>query len=124
MRIEQRNILSVVDGVIVHQVNMQGVMGGGLARQIREKWPNAYDDYRRAIPQTRLGNVIPSQINRRLWVFHLVGQFSIGSGQRQTSYGAWAKALGRLGTLLVTATPFAEDHLYWPHGIGCGLGGR
>ena len=33
--------------VVCHQVNCQGVMGAGLAAQIRRMFPGVYDDYRR-----------------------------------------------------------------------------
>ena len=34
------------DTIICHQVNCKGVMGAGLAKQIRDKWPDVYDRYR------------------------------------------------------------------------------
>lgn len=32
-------------GIIVHGVNSQGVMGSGVAKQIKDKWPEAYGSY-------------------------------------------------------------------------------
>ena len=32
--------------VICHQVNCQGVMGSGLAKQVRERYPNVYKKYK------------------------------------------------------------------------------
>ena len=32
--------------IICHQVNCQGVMGSGIAKQVREKFPNVYKDYK------------------------------------------------------------------------------
>lgn len=32
--------------IIAHQVNLQGVMGGGLARQIAEKYPQCEEEYK------------------------------------------------------------------------------
>ena len=32
------------DTVICHQVNCCGVMGAGLAKQIRDKWPVVFDE--------------------------------------------------------------------------------
>lgn len=32
---------------ILHQVNCQGVMGSGVAKQVREKYPKVYDAYKR-----------------------------------------------------------------------------
>ena len=31
--------------IICHQVNCQRVMGSGIAKQIRDKWPKVYEDY-------------------------------------------------------------------------------
>ena len=36
------NLLDVQQGIIVHQVNCRKVAGAGLAKQIREKWPEWY----------------------------------------------------------------------------------
>lgn len=33
------------DTVICHQVNCCGVMGAGLAKQIRDKWPVVFDEF-------------------------------------------------------------------------------
>ena len=35
------------DTIICQQVNCMGVMGAGLAAQIRRKWPNVYNEYRK-----------------------------------------------------------------------------
>lgn len=42
------NLLDTPDHVIVHGVNCQGVMGSGVAKAIREKWPVVYEEYRNA----------------------------------------------------------------------------
>ena len=41
------DLLQAKADVIVHQVNCQGVMGAGVARQIREQFPNTYYTYKR-----------------------------------------------------------------------------
>ena len=33
--------------IIIHQVNCQGVMGAGVAKQVKDKYPNVYSFYRR-----------------------------------------------------------------------------
>ena len=40
------NLLDSDCDYICHQVNCQGVMGSGIARQIRERWPRVYDGYK------------------------------------------------------------------------------
>ena len=46
MKIISKDILTVESGVICQQVNCQGVMGSGLAKQIRDKWPIVYEKYK------------------------------------------------------------------------------
>jgi len=40
------NLLDAPQPIIVHQVNCQGVMGSGVAKAIRDKYPQAYQAYR------------------------------------------------------------------------------
>lgn len=53
------NLLSVTDGIIVHGCNCHGAMGAGVAKSIRDKWPDAYTAYRehRSKVGLRLGDV-------------------------------------------------------------------
>lgn len=46
--------------IIAHGCNAQGVMGSGVAKAIRAKWPSAYSCYRRHFEEDslRLGDVI------------------------------------------------------------------
>ena len=48
MKIEYRkgNLLDADSPMIAHGCNAQGVMGSGVAKAIRAKWPGAYDVYR------------------------------------------------------------------------------
>lgn len=39
------NLLDIESGIIAHQVNCKGVMGAGLAKQIRLKYPIVYQAY-------------------------------------------------------------------------------
>ena len=32
--------------IIGHQVNLHGIMGGGIAREIKERFPDVYEEYR------------------------------------------------------------------------------
>lgn len=37
--------------IIAHQVNCQGVMGSGVAKQVKEKFPYVYSTYVKALKQ-------------------------------------------------------------------------
>lgn len=41
------NILNSKENIICHQVNVQGVMGGGLAKQIATTYPNVEKEYKK-----------------------------------------------------------------------------
>lgn len=44
----QGNILDSDADIICHQVNCMGVMNSGVAKAIRKKWPQVYNEYRNA----------------------------------------------------------------------------
>ena len=46
--------LLTAKGVILHGVNCQGVMGSGVAKAIREKWPLVFDQYVKCVTERRL----------------------------------------------------------------------
>lgn len=53
------NLLTLDAGILVHGCNCHGVMGGGIAKLIRDKWPDVYQAYKkhqRAVG-LRLGDV-------------------------------------------------------------------
>ena len=79
------DILNVQQGVICQQVNCRGVMGAGLAKQIRDKWPYVYKVYRKAFEEWGLyvGNmhlvpINPGAYGKYLLVANLCGQDRYG----------------------------------------------
>lgn len=73
------DITTVTEGVIIHGVNCQGVMGAGAALAIRNKWPIVYDIYRRG-PKGKdmLGVTHFIGITEKLYVGNCYTQFSFG----------------------------------------------
>lgn len=88
------NILSVTHGIIVHQVNCQGVMGAGIALQIRHKWPEVYEQYRKF--KFKLGQIQLVKITNSLYVCNLAGQDRYGREERYTDYDALKKGFTTL----------------------------
>ena len=126
MKIKHGDILSVSNGIIVHQVNAQGVMGSGLAKQIREKYPMAFDEYHVAIKNAIfksaiLGSIIPVVVSESLMIVNVVAQCDFGRDKsvRYTSYDALDLAFKSLSKNLRT-TKFDGD-INIPE-IGAGLG--
>lgn len=81
IKIHQGNILTGVDrGFIVHGCNAQGVMGSGIAKDIRDTWPQVYEDYKK---QERylglnLGNTIYTEVGLGLTVVSAITQECYG----------------------------------------------
>lgn len=117
------DILHTEADVICHQVNCKGVMGAGLAKQIRnqllsEEQYRTYQEICREYGRANLGKVIRMKTDT-YQVYNLFGEdIPTGSGV-DTIYAALYKAL-------VSALYYAEtEHLTLavPGMIGCGLAG-
>lgn len=107
--------------VLGHQVNLRGVMGAGIAKQIKETFPAAFSDYREAITEhaLELGDVQLVMVGPSRWIANIAGQADIGRGRRQTDYFALGMALRKIARL-VEGTSL---RIGLPYGIGCGLAG-
>ena len=120
---------------ICHQVNCQGRMGSGIAKQIREKWPVVYQNYMAKCnfehkdyirPELLLGDIqivglwedFEKDTNHQA-VINMFSQYNYGyDGKRYTSYDAFWGCLG----LIKEAIPKGRK-IGFPYGIGCCLGG-
>ena len=47
IKFKKGDILKAEEKVIIHQTNCLGIMGGGLAKQIREQHPKVYKEYKK-----------------------------------------------------------------------------
>lgn len=144
MKIREGNIVNeVTEGIIVQQVNAQGVMGSGVAKDIRNKWPCVYEAYAKAVGpaytqkekgRNLLGMMIPVQVDTNLWVCNIVGQQFFGrdphiqpTGQ-YTSYDALSVGFKSLRQFALENFVMRDDMwmtrpiVHFPL-LGCGLGG-
>lgn len=107
---------------ICHQVNCRGVMGAGIAKQVKDTWPEVYNDYIKAIQNhpkcCPLGEITATKINNNQVVINMFAQDRYGHGIRFTDYEAFYKCLERIRDLTNSNSTIA-----FPYGIGCGLGG-
>lgn len=112
-KVIERDILDITEGVIGHQVNCMGVMGGGLALQVKQRYPGVYGAY---VGKTDwiLGDCQIVEANPGLYIANLAGQYN-----QYTDEFALESAIR-------PARDFADANgfkLYLPYMIGCGLGG-
>lgn len=112
--------------IICHQVNCQGVMGSGIAKQVREKYPIVYRDYKRMCdiyaPNALLGiaQFIETDGAPFKGIFNLFGQEKFGyDGKRYTDYVALYKCLEK-----VKEETMGDKHtIAIPYLMGCYRGG-
>ena len=114
---------------IVHGCNAQGVMGSGVAKIIREKYPRAYDRYRNEYElhqHLKLGSIIavpcrdyeaPDTV--RVIVNAITQEFYGRDGKRYVSYDAVAEAMQHINRFFDV---YGITEVAMPM-IGAGLGG-
>jgi len=107
--------------VLGHQVNLDGVMGAGIARQIARTWPAIVPAYRHALAThtLTLGHLQTFEVAPRRWIANLAGQQHPQRRGIATDYPA-------LQAALIAYADWAHAHQWragLPYGLGCGLAG-
>jgi len=120
------DLLSVTSGIIVHGCNAQGVMGSGVAKAIREKYPKAYDAYRlwHEMDFLKLGRCCPLFVTKELIVCNAITQDRYGTdGKQYVNYDALRTCFADVARYArAPETPICFKDIHFPL-IGCGLGG-
>ena len=123
------NLLDSNCDYICHQVNCQGVMRSGIAKQIRERWPEVYEAYREKFERYHRAGLTDNDMlgdlgtvyipERDGYVVNMYTQRGyVYDAKRYTSYDAFACCLN----LIAFAVPDGYT-IGFPKNIGCGLGG-
>lgn len=106
--------------VIAHQTNCQGIMGAGVAKAIREKYPEIMQEYQDACHSRHmLGKCQLVETEEETIIANLFGQDGFGAG-RQTDYDALQSALD---SLVDQMYELGLTSVAMPYYIGCGLAG-
>lgn len=130
---------------IAHSCNTRMIMGGGIAKQIKNRYPqsyqadvnyisNEYDDNGQYIDP--LGNFSKAEVNSKFlpdgkgYIYNMYTQASIGGDSRQVNYEKFWEALNNTEKDLYKMNiekheydPSAPPVLGLPYGISCGLAG-
>lgn len=126
------DVLNVQKSIICHQVNCLGIMGGGVAKQIKDKYPNVFTEYKKLCESVSykdcetklLGTCQIIKCSDTNYVANLFGQREIGYNAIHTRYDAFTEAVRNL-MISVTAmnSEYSGLSIVMPYGIACGLGG-
>lgn len=108
--------------VLVHQVNCQGVMGAGIAKDILKVFPSHINYYKQQ--EMFLSNYMIDTLSSNQHIVGLFAQDKVGTSQVQTNVAAFAVALSDcLNELLDNLPPTSTLTIGFPYKIGCGLAG-
>ncbi|MCP4437542.1 MAG: hypothetical protein GY810_01190 [Aureispira sp.] len=114
------DLTKVTKGVVVHGCNAQGVMGSGVAKAVRDTWPEAYAAYKEThvLRGLKVGDTVSAHINENLVVVNAITQEYYGTdGRLYLSYGGLVECFQEINA------SFAEyKSLHFPL-IGAGLAG-
>lgn len=125
VKVIEGDLLTVDSGLIVHQVNCQGVMGAGVARALYSKYPEVKSEYlafcKGKTPEELLGHIQLVRVSPKLTVANLFTQLDFGNGAvtgiRYTNEPLLVSKLVSLDDVFTsTGTP-----VYAPYKIGSGL---
>lgn len=118
IKIINKNILDCTENIIVHQVNCQGIMGAGLARQLADKYKGLEENYRLFCESNNYdyallrGRVLTVNVDNKI----ICNMFS-QTLDCKTAYIS-------MKTALTTIKNMAKDlnlSIAMPYNIGCGI---
>ena len=110
--------------LLVQQVNCQGVMGAGLAKQIAFHYSEVYREYKAfcqkyATSAEMLGKVLIVETYGGTHVANIFAQDKYGRNDCFTDYAALRKGFAKVAEFAKTTNMSVAI----PYGIGCGLAG-
>lgn len=116
--------------IICHQVNCLGVMGAGIAKQIKEKYPENYNTYRTVVNTNRkedcLGRVCYCSNSGNPTIANMFAQLDIyPKGVKHTNYVAFRECCQSIKDFAYFQWGGYTSHcrIGFPYKIGCGLAG-
>lgn len=115
------NLLESPHRLILHGCNAQGVMGSGIAKQIRKKYPQAFEEYYAAYEKDMLwlGDVIFADCEDKIIANGITQQYYGRGGECFVSYEAINNVMEDTHDY---ALKHGLEHVDMPL-IGAGLGG-
>ena len=115
------DLLEAPEQVTLHGCNSLGVMGAGVAKLIREKWPKAYQDYRDSYDSygLPLGSIVSSKQPDGKIILNAITQDTVGRFGVHVSYWAIANVIYQLDQRYIAR----DSKVVAMPAIGSGLAG-
>lgn len=120
------DIFKCNDDVILHQVNCQGVMDSKIAKEIKQRYPNVFDEYKKVCEENKLSNysLLKSKLlgeilvcnqgeNQGKYIANLFSQDRYANPGCYTDYEALRKCLRKV------RDNFLGKHIAIPYKMAC-----
>jgi O-acetyl-ADP-ribose deacetylase (regulator of RNase III) len=126
--------LSAPTGIIVHGCNCQGVMGAGIAAQVKKRYPGAYQVYRDQYESLEtlsgvncgleLGDITGAEVEPNKFIVNANTQYHCGVDKRYVDYEAVANCFQKVREIseLIEELRKVKLDVVFPM-IGAGLAG-
>lgn len=118
--------------LLLHQTNCLGVMGGGIAAQIRKQNPKVYEEYSwLCSKQSSIGELLGTiqilpkdnfSLSNPQYIVNCFGQREVSNSFKMTSYDALDECFNAVRNYCNEKYP-EGCKIGIPYKIGCGLGG-
>lgn len=122
IKVKVGDVLDVCPGVIVHGCNSKGVMGSGVAKSVKDRYPQAFQIYREGFEKLgplKLGTISWTGVGPLKFIVNAITQETFGyDGKLYTSYDAVRDAFKQVN---IVAKSF-DIGVHFPL-IGCDRGG-
>lgn len=123
IKIFEGNLLESGANIICHQVNCQRAMNSGVAKQIRNKFPNVYEEYMKIASTEMLGRIQIINVGDNQFVCNMFAQDQYGyDGKQYTDIEALRKCFVAL-KILLDSSDARDTIIAMPYKIGCVRGG-
>lgn len=121
------DILYAKENILIQQVNCQGIMGAGLALEIKQKYKEVESTYkevcRKHTPNELLGKTLIVKCHDGKIIANIFGQINYGRNKQQTDYDALKQGFETIFYNIKHVDEFKGKTVALPMGIGCGLAG-
>lgn len=119
IKIIDGDLFSTKARYICHQVNCQGRMGSGVAKTVRSKFPEAFEQYKKVCEKGAYLGLTQYVLSNGKVIINMFAQNRYGYDKaRYTDYDAFMACLAEIHSAVPNGSTIAM-----PYKIGCGLGG-
>lgn len=110
------NILDCTEDVIIHQVNVQGIMGGGVARQLANRYENLEKEY------SEFCKIYDNDYNKlkgKVFKIMIDGKFIMNMFSQKPNFDTDYEAMKKALTYIKKWAENNNLSIAMPYGIGC-----